>query len=88
MKVIDFPSSNAVYANSQPEYLPLPSHKTPDGLVTSCWKPTFWECVQLIMGAKLWLTVMTFNKPLQPQRLEVGSEMPIMHRRMEIKERK
>ena len=87
MKIIDFPGSNAVYAKTQPEYLPLPSHKTPDGLVTSCWEPTFWECIRLMMGAKLWLTVMTFNKPLQPQRMVIASEMPKMEQKITIRER-
>jgi hypothetical protein len=80
MKIIDFPKSNAVYAKNQPEYLPLPSYKTSDGYVTSCWEPTFWETVKLMFGSKIWVTIMTCNNPLQPQRLEIGAEMPEMEK--------
>ena len=72
MKAIEFPEANTIYAKNQPEYLGLPSLKTSDGIVTACYKPTIWEVIQLIFGAKVWLTVLTFNKPLQPQRMVVG----------------
>jgi len=87
MRIIDFPGSNIVYAKFQPEYFPLPSYKTPDGYVTSCWEPTFWEAVQLMFGAKLWLTTMTFNKPLHPQNLEVAFKMPKMRKKYNVSER-
>ena len=87
MKIIDFPESNAIYAKSQPEYLPLPSHKTPNGYVTSCWEPTLWESVKLMCGAKIWVTLSTNNKPLQPQRLEIGVEMPKMEKKYNVSER-
>ena len=43
MKIIEFKQQNCVYAETQPEYLPLPSHKTKDGEVTSCWGLTIME---------------------------------------------
>ena len=88
MKIIDFPGSNAIYAKNQPEYLPLPSHRTADGFVTSCWEPTIWECIKMICGAKIWVTIMTCNKPLQPQRLEIAGGMPKIIQRATISERK
>lgn len=75
MKAIEFPEANAIYAKNQPEYLALPSHKTPSGIVTACYKPSFREVLQLLFGAKIWLSVMTMNKPLQPQRMTVGRRM-------------
>jgi hypothetical protein len=72
MKAIEFPESNAVYAKNQKEYLALPSHKTPDGIVTACYALTWKERLQVLFGAKIWLSLMTFNKPLQPQRLYVS----------------
>lgn len=72
MKAIDFPESNSVYAKNQPEYLELPSYKTSDGIVTSCYTLTWKERLQVLFGAKIWLSLMTFNKPLQPQRLYVS----------------
>ena len=87
MKIIDFPESNTVYAKDQPQYLPLPSHRTTDGHVTSCWKPTFWESVKLLCGAKIWVTLMTHNKPLQPQRLEIAVGLPLMEKKYSVTER-
>lgn len=72
MKAIDFPESNSVYAKKQPEYLDLPTFKSPDGIVTSCYTLTWKERLQVLFGAKIWLSLMTFNKPLQPQRLYVS----------------
>ena len=72
MKAIDFPESNSVYAKNQPEYLELPTFKSPDGIVTSCYTLTWKERLQVLFGAKIWISLMTFNKPLQPQRLYVS----------------
>lgn len=87
MKIIDFPGSNAIYAKNQPEYLPLPSHRTADGFVTSCWEPTIWECIKMIFGAKIWVMIMTNNKPLQPQRLEIAAGLPVMEKKYNVSER-
>ena len=71
MKAIPFAEQNCVYAKDQPEYLPLPVHKTIDGDVISCYKLTYWERIKVLFGFKIWITVKTFNNPLQPQRLTV-----------------
>lgn len=67
MTPIGFPEQNCVYAKDQPEYLPLPVHRTPDGQVTSCWSLSLRERVKLLFTGRLWWTVLTFNTPLQPQ---------------------
>ena len=88
MKAIDFDGSNTIYAKGQKEYLELPTYRTSDGMyVTSCYKPTFWETVHLLFGAKIWLSVMTFNKPLQPQQLLVGKTRPMMEKQYHVSER-
>lgn len=66
MKPVKFKGVNVTYAENQPEYMPLPVHKTPDGTVTSCWKMSFWERVKVLFTGRIFLTVLTFNKPLQP----------------------
>jgi hypothetical protein len=71
MKPIDFYGSNVVFAKDQPEYLPLPAHKTPDGQVTSCWKMSWKERLRCIVTGRIFITMLTFNKPLQPLRLAV-----------------
>lgn len=67
MRPTVFSEVNCVYAEDQPEYLPLPVHKTPDGQVISCWKLTWRERLKIIFTGHLWWSVLTFNQPLQPQ---------------------
>ena len=64
---IKFPEQNCTYAKNQKEYLPLPTFKSIDGEVISCWKLTFFERIKLLFTVKLWLRQLTFNQPLQPQ---------------------
>lgn len=67
MKPIRFDEVNCVYAENQPEYLPLPVHKTGSGEVISCWKLTLWERIKVLFTGCVWYDVLTFNQPLQPQ---------------------
>ncbi len=57
------------YAEDQPEYLPLPAHRQPDGTVTTRWRLSFKEWLQLLWTGDLWLQVLTYNHPLQPVKL-------------------
>lgn len=68
MKPIHFPESNAVYAKDQPEYIPLPVFKsdTPEGQCISCWQLSFTERLRILFTGKLWVSLMTFHKPLTP----------------------
>ena len=66
MNPIKFKECNTVYAKDQPEYLPLHCHKSTEGIVTSCWKLSLWEKIQVIFTGRLFLQLMTFNQPLQP----------------------
>lgn len=67
MTPIDFPECNTVYAKDQPQYLPLPTYRAPDGEVISCWQLSWRECFRLLLTRRLWLRQLTFNTPLQPQ---------------------
>ena len=67
-----FKEHNTVYAKNQKEYLPLPAHKTDDGIVISCWKMTLKERIKAFFTGKIYVSNMTFNMPLQPQRLMTG----------------
>lgn len=73
MKPIKFDYRNCVYAEDQPEYLPLPAHKMDDGTVISCWKLTDEEIQELIKTKKLYISQLTFNEPLQPILPQVES---------------
>lgn len=71
MKPSKFKESNAVFVKDQPEYLPLPVWKGEDGTVISCWKLNLRERIKFFLTGKIWLWMLTFNHPLQPQRLDV-----------------
>jgi hypothetical protein len=62
----EFKEATCVYAEDQPEYLPLPVHRTAKGAITACWKLGLWERLRLLFTGRLWLSVLTFNGPLQP----------------------
>jgi hypothetical protein len=74
MKLIDFPERTVVIAEDQPEYLPLPAHRFPEdpqGRIAFCWKLTWKERQLTLIRGTLWHQVLTFNKPLQPQLLQI-----------------
>jgi hypothetical protein len=66
MKPIKFKEQNVIYAEDQPEYLPLPAFKTKEGNVTCCWNLSLKERIKILFTGNLWLSVLTFNQPLQP----------------------
>jgi len=73
MTAVKFKEQNAVFAENQPEYLNLPTHKSNDGRVISCWRLTFLERMRLVFSGRIWVSLLTFNNPLQPQKLEIKS---------------
>lgn len=80
MKPIKFKGSNIVFAKDQPEYLPLPAWRKPNdsqGVVVSCWKATFKERLKILFTGRLYLSLLTFNKPLTPNR--IYAENPIQY---------
>lgn len=76
MRPIKFPQANVNYAENQPEYITLPSHKEagdPHGIVTSCWKMTWRERLLALLTGEVWLSVMSFNMPLQPVTMNIDN---------------
>lgn len=67
MNPVDFPQSNVTFAKDQPEYRPLPAHRTDAGIVTSCWELSDEELAEITKTKRIWFSVYTFNQPLQPQ---------------------
>jgi hypothetical protein len=61
------------FAKDQPEYLPLPALRTPNGAVVTQWAPTADELRKLNAGEPVTLAVLTFGQPLQPLIVDVGS---------------
>jgi hypothetical protein len=58
------------FAVNQPEYLPLPCYRHEDGTVVTRWQLTWRERFRVMFGGSVWLSVLTFNHPLQPVKLE------------------
>ena len=69
MKAIKFKECNTVYAENQPEYYSLPVHRTDDGVVTSCWQLSFKQRLKVLLTGRIFLQMLTFNKPLQPLKM-------------------
>jgi hypothetical protein len=75
VKPIYFKEVNYEYAKNQSEYLTLPSYRTKDGIVTSCWKLNLFERIKLLFNGKIFVSQMTFNRPLQPQKLALNKNI-------------
>ena len=71
MEPIRFPEQNTVFAEDQPEYLPLPAFRGEDGQVISCWRPSIRERLKLLFTGRLWMRQLTFGQALQPQLPEI-----------------
>ncbi len=74
MKPTEFPEQTDVLARNQPEYLPLPVWRGgPEGEVVSCWRLSWRERFTLLVTGCVWVRVLTFGDPLQPQVVEARS---------------
>lgn len=65
-------SRAVVLAETQPQYLSLPSILTPTGIVISRWTFTTEERARIASGEDMYLTVHTFGHRPQPVDLSVG----------------
>ena len=74
MDLIEFKEQTVVIAKDQPDYRPLPAHLFNDaeGRIAFCWKLTWGERLKVLFTGLIWQQVLTFNKPLQPQKLEAA----------------
>jgi len=78
MHPIDFKEANIVFGKDQPEYLPLPAHKTENdhGEIVTAWKLSFIERIIVLFTGIVWVNCLTFNQPLQPLKLsDIKPEM-------------
>ena len=76
MKPIPFKEQNTVFAKDQEPYLPLPAWKKPNdekGVVVCCWGVSFVERVKILFSGRIYLSMLSFNKPLTPNRIYVES---------------
>jgi len=63
-----FPEANVVFAKDQPQYQPLPAFRSdaPTGEVVTCWNLSLKERLRVLFKGEIWMSMMTFNKPLTP----------------------
>jgi len=67
-----FKVREVVYAKDQPEYIPLPAWRGEDGMIVTRWRLTWRERLRVLWSGNLWLTLLTFNQPLQPVMLNAS----------------
>ena len=81
MKPVKFKHQNVVFAENQPEYIPLPALKinSQQGDIISCWKMGFKERVIVLFTGKIWLSLMSFNNPLVPCFMSVERKKIYWH---------
>ena len=72
MNPTEFKGQNVIFAKDQPEYLPLPALKLPDGMVITCWEMTDEEFEELSKTRKVYVSQLTFNMPLTPLSVQTG----------------
>jgi hypothetical protein len=64
-----FIGQNTIFGKDQPPFIPLPAFHEQTGSVTSCWKARWWERLMILFTGRIWVVQLTFNTPLQAQRL-------------------
>lgn len=65
--------SQVVFAKDQPEYIPLPANFNGVEVETK-WRLTWRERLSVLFRGSIYLSLLTFGKPLQPIRLSVLRE--------------
>ena len=87
MKPVEFKYQNVVFAKDQPEYMPLPALKldTPNGEVISCWGLSFKERLKILFFGKIWVSLVSYNKPLTPSYISVNRKDVFSHTDDDIK---
>ena len=79
MKAIKFKECNTEIGKNQEEYLTLPSlYDKKNGIVVSCYKLSFKDMIKILFTRKIWVSIMVFNGPLQPQMLSVNKKQVII----------
>ncbi len=76
MKPVEFPEVNITFAKDKPEYQPLPAfrNESPQGEVITCWKLSFRERIRVLFMGNIWLSLLSFNKPLTPSFMTTKKE--------------
>jgi hypothetical protein len=65
---------NVVYGAEQEEYNNLPAHKTTTGIVAFAFELSDEEVKQVVANKKVYVSLLTFNQPLQPVFLTTSED--------------
>jgi len=81
MRPVKFKHLNVEFGKNQDEYNTLPALRldTPQGEVISCWKISFKERIKILFFGRVWLSLMSFNKPLNPSYMSVNRKDVYSH---------
>lgn len=73
MKPVELKGQNVVYGKDQEQFLPLPACKLEErGEVITCWEMTDEELEEIKKTKRVYLSQLTFNRPLQALKVEAG----------------
>jgi hypothetical protein len=74
MKSLQFKGYNTEVAKNQDQYNTVYAFKVnePEGRLIMCLRPSFKEWIAILFKRKMWLSVLTFNQPLQPYKLQTN----------------
>lgn len=64
-QITDDLKANTKYAEHHDKYLTLPAHAFPNGVVACILELTDEEIEEIVKAKKVYLSMLTFNKPLQ-----------------------
>lgn len=72
MKLIPFPEMMVTIAKDQAPYLPMPAWRAqdPEGTLVICWEVGWKDRLRVLFCGLLWQTLLTFNKPVMPLKLQ------------------
>lgn len=59
-------------AKDQDEYLTLLAFRDDSGTIVTRWHISWKDRFKILFKGNLWLTILTFNQPLQPVKLETN----------------
>ena len=87
MKPIKFKHFNTNFAEGQDEYNSLPALRldSDQGEVITCWELSFKERLILLVTGKVWMNLISFNKPLTPSLLSINRKDMYSHKEDKVK---
>jgi hypothetical protein len=80
MKFVKFKEQSCIIAENQPEYLPIPAHQVKDPEGTTFMRIQFdpEEIEQINKTGGIWMSQLTFNKPVTPFMVYAKSPFPYL----------